>query len=51
MSDPWQEDAEAEDDWEEESTGSGDESLLEMDELDADDDPDLWDDDPDDDDI
>jgi hypothetical protein len=50
MSDPWQEDAEVEDDWEEELTGPAGGNPLDAEELEGDD-PDLWADEPHDDDV
>ena len=48
MSDPWQDEAEVEDDWEEELAGPiGGNGLFDADEVD-DDDPDLWADETDD---
>jgi len=50
MSDPWQDEADAEDDWEGESTGPAGGSPLDPEELEEDeDDSELWDDEPDDD--
>ncbi|HET7744209.1 MAG TPA: hypothetical protein VFK76_05650 [Gaiellaceae bacterium] len=44
MSDPWQDDADVEDDWEEELTGPAGRNPLDPEELGADDDDaDLWD--------
>jgi hypothetical protein len=48
MSDPWQDEAEVEDDWDEELAGPPPGSLFDPEELDEDDDPDLFGDDPDD---
>jgi len=48
MSDPWQEEAEAEDDWQEELPDPVEGSLFEPDELDAEEDEDLWPDELDD---